>query len=86
MLNAEEMNRKCRLGPGKGFGGCRGAGSRGDAVRAGALCGATPSRVTKKGKKSENHSNCEAKGPTILTPHGVVQHPTSEEIDPMQLS
>lgn len=33
------------------------------------------SRVLKKGKKSENRSNSEAMGPTILARNGVFQHP-----------
>ena len=33
------------------------------------------SRVLKKGKKSENCSNPEAKKPTILAPNGAFQHP-----------
>jgi hypothetical protein len=33
------------------------------------------SRVMKKGRKSEDRSNFEAKEPTILTPKAVIQHP-----------
>ena len=36
---------------------------------------AKTSRVMKKGKKSEDRSNSEARRPTILTPNGVFQHP-----------
>ena len=31
----------------------------------------------KKGKKSENRSNSEARNPTVFTPSGVSQHPAS---------
>ena len=40
------------------------------------------SRVLKKGKKSENRSDSEAKNPTILTPNGVVQHPARVILQP----
>ena len=36
------------------------------------------SRVMKKGKKSENRSNSEARRPTVLTTNGVLQHPARE--------
>jgi len=39
-----------------------------------------PSRVLKKGNKSENRANSEARRPTILTTDGVFQHPASPAI------
>jgi len=40
----------------------------------------TPSRVMKKGKKSENRSDSEAKRPTILVPNGVFHHPARVDL------
>ena len=45
-----------------------------------------PSRVMKKGKKSENHSNSEARRPTVLTTNGVFQHPARDKVECTELS